>query len=186
MSDKLKELLEIKKADYMKSLNARRPSELISDAHLLILDKSHYINELGSEIAFWEHVIEWSKSEYQYTQNFPLNRGAEKQLLIDNLTSADMNSMSKEEHTHLVNALVKVLNGNSALLSINRIKGGQATRKITDKIKKDILVRLRALEKLYPNRRMNAHVDELAEEFGLSKTSIKSILPKKTNARRLT
>ena len=153
--------------------------DLISDVELIIQDRTYYAEKLGGQVAFWDEFIDWLDSEFRNTRDIPMSRVIEKQIVIQALQGCDSKLMSVEDHTRLFADLMRVLNGSATTLAANRMKGGKASRKITSAKVDEITSRFNDLQRLHPHRRKNAHIETLSEEFDLSSTSLKSILPKK-------
>ncbi len=153
--------------------------ELVSEIEIILNHKNLLVERLGGHVAFWDVFIPNLEVEFQLTRDLPMSRMREKQLVMESLQGCDVEFMSCEEHTRLTSELMNVLNGSATTLANNRVKGGRASRKITQEKIKEIKERLTELIKLHPLRLKTAHIDTLVEEFKLSKTSIKSILPKK-------
>lgn len=160
--------------------------DLVSDIELIILNKNYFVECSGGYVAFWDDFIKWLDEEFRLTRDMPMSRHAEKMLIKESLNGIDNNLMTSEEHTRLFIDLMRVLNGSASTLANNRSKGGRASRKLTPEKTKAVIERYEELKKTHPRRLKNVHIDTLSEEFKLSKTSIKSILPKKSNAKRLT
>lgn len=160
--------------------------DLVSNIELIILNKNYYAENSGGHVAFWDDFIEWLDKDFRLTRDIPMSRLAEKKLIVESLNGYDSTLMTIDEHTRLYADLMMVFNGSAATLAINRIKGGRASRKLTPEITKAVRERFEELKKTHPRRFKNAHIDTLVGEFKLSKTSIKSILPKRSNAKSLT
>ena len=159
--------------------------DLLSDIELVILNKNYYVECSSGYVAFWDGFIKWLDEEFRLTRDMPMSRLSEKKLIVESLNGTDSNLMTSEEHTRLFIDLMRVLNGSATTLASNRIKGGRASRKLTPEKTNSVIDRFDELKRTHPRRLKNVHIDTLAEEFKLSKTSINSILPKKSNAKSM-
>lgn len=177
--------LDIRKNEYIKKRGINL-NDLVSDAEFIINDKNYFIDIYGGHVPFWTAMIDWCENEFQDSRDRPMYRVIEKQIIIQALNNYDFTLMKENDHTSLYIALINVLNGSAYTLRKNRQIGGQNSRKITEEVTLNILSRFEELKILYSARYNNAHIKMLAEEFKLSATSIKKIIPKKSNSKRLT
>lgn len=153
--------------------------DLISDTEFILLEKDYFISMYGSHVLFWEAFINWCETEFLHTRDMPMCRLYEKQALLQALNGYDINLIGLEEHTRLYMKLVYILNGSASTLIINRLVGGKNSIKLKPDVKSKILSRYEELKLQHPTRYKTAHMQTLSEEFKISGTSLKSILPKK-------
>lgn len=173
--------LDIRKSEYTKE-HGISLEDLVSDAEFILNDKNYFINVYGGHVPFWRAMIEWCEKEFQNSRDRPMYRASEKQSLIQALNGYDVNLMEQNEHSALLSSLLNVMNGSAYTLRKNRQIGGLHSRKITKDIETSMLVRFEELKYLHPKRNKTAHIKTLGEEFHLSETSIKKIIPKKANS----
>ena len=173
--------LDIRKIEYTEKLGICL-EDLLSDAEFIINDKNYFIEVYGGHVQFWKAFIEWCEKEFHNSRDMPMYRLREKQIILQALTGYDTKFMEENEHTALYSALLNVLNGSAYTVRKNRQIGGLHSRKITKDIETSILARFEELKILYPRRNKTAHITSLSEEFHLSETSLKKIIPKKSNS----